>query len=142
MKMLENLRDKVRKHNDKAQERQDKAFDQGKREVQFVAGQEVWRKSHHPSKAAKGINAKLREKLEGSYKISQVVSPTLYLLDLEGKSQRLPLVHVNQLRGYVPRKARWVAPKGRQHGHGRASLAIAHEKEGGKRKVVSCSRSL
>ena len=41
LKRLEKLRDKVHKHNDQAQETQSEAFDQGKREKQFVVVQEV-----------------------------------------------------------------------------------------------------
>ena len=55
--------------------------------------------------------AKLFEKLEGPYKIAEVLSSTIYLLDLEGKSQRLPMVHSSQLKEYIPRDPRWKAPE-------------------------------
>ena len=38
LKRLENLRDKVRKHNDETQERQAKAFDQGKKKSSLLSG--------------------------------------------------------------------------------------------------------
>ena len=74
-------------------------------------GQEVLRKVYYLSNAEKGVSAKLFEKLEGPYKIVEVLSPTVYLLDLEGKSQRLPMVHSSQLKLYVPRDPRWNAPE-------------------------------
>ena len=37
----------------------------------------------------------------------EALSPTVYLLDLEGKSQRLPMVHACKLKLYVPKDARW-----------------------------------
>ena len=74
---LEHVRDLVRKHNEKAQERQAKAFDKGKREEMFVVGREVWRKTHFLSNAAKGISEKLCAKFEGPYKILEVLSPTV-----------------------------------------------------------------
>ena len=74
---LEHVRDLVRKHNEKAQERQAKAFDKGKREETFVVGQEVCCKTHLLSNATKGISAKLCAKFEGPYKILLVLSPTM-----------------------------------------------------------------
>ena len=56
------------------------------------------------------MSAKFFEKFEGPYKIVEVLSPTIYLLDLEGKSLRLPMVHLKQLQSYVPREPRWKAP--------------------------------
>ena len=61
---------------------------------------------HYLSSADKGVSAKLFEKLEGPYKIVEVLSPTVYLLDLKGKSQCLQLVHSSQIKLYVPRDPR------------------------------------
>ena len=108
MVRLEYLRDLVRKHNEQAQDRQAKAFDKGKREREYKVGEEVWRRIFYLSSAEKGINAKLCEKFEGPYKIAEVLSPNIYLLDLDGKSQRLPMVHSGQLKPYVPRDPRWI----------------------------------
>ena len=59
------------------------------------------------------MSAKLFKKSEEPYKIAEALSPTIYLFALEGKSQRLPMVHSNQLKFYVPREPLWKAPPSR-----------------------------
>ena len=112
MRRMENVRDLVRKHNEHAQERQVKTFDQGNQKKTYKVGEEVIRKVYYLSSVEKGVRAKLFEKFdEGPYKIAEVLSSTIYLLDLENKSQRLPMFHSNQLKLYVPRGPRWKAPE-------------------------------
>ena len=108
---MEHVRDLVRKHNEQAQERQAKAFDQGKQEKTYKVGQEVIRKVCYLSNAEKGLSAKLLTKFGDPYKILEVLSPTTYLLDLKGESLRLPMVHSSQLKLYIPRDPRWKAPE-------------------------------
>ena len=86
MRRMKNVQDLVRKQNEQAHEQQAKAFNQGKQEKTYKVGQEVIRKVYYLSTAKKGVSAKLFEKFEGPYKIAEVLSPTIYLLDLEGKS--------------------------------------------------------
>ena len=72
MRRMENVRDLVRKHNEQAQERQAKAFDQDKQEKTFKVGQEVIRKVYYLSNAEKGVSAELFTEFEGLYKILEV----------------------------------------------------------------------
>ena len=80
MVRLEYLRD-----YEQAQDRQAKAFDKGKREREYKIREEVWRRIFYLSGAEKGINAKLCKKFKVPYKIAEVLSPTIYPLDLDGK---------------------------------------------------------
>ena len=96
----------MRKHNEQAQNRQAKACDKGIREREYKVGEEVWRRIFYLSSAEKGIKAKLCEKFEGPYKIAEVLSPTIYLLDLDEKSRHLPMVQSGQVKPYVLRDQR------------------------------------
>ena len=87
MRRLENVRYLVRKHNKQAQERQAKAFDQEKQDKTYK----------------KGVAAKLFTKFEDPCKILEVLSPATYLLDQPDDCLKLPKVHSNQLRLYIPR---------------------------------------
>ena len=59
---------------------------------------------HVFSNAAKRFNAKLAPKFEGPFKILEVKSPTVYVLDagVDGSSRRLALTDVSELQRYVP----------------------------------------
>ena len=79
MKRLDALRDLVGRHIDEAREVQEKHYDKGRKEAQFVVGDRVLRKTHHLSDAAKKFNTKLAEKYEGPYEVVKIVSLTVYV---------------------------------------------------------------
>ena len=62
---------------------------------------------YYLSSAEKGVSTKLFDKFEGPYKIVEVLSPTVYVLDLECKNKCLPMVHSSQIKVYVPCDPRW-----------------------------------
>ena len=99
---VENVRDLVREHNEQAQERQAKAFDQGKRDKTHKVGQDVIRKVYYLSNAEKGMAGKLFTKFEGPYKFLEVLSPATYLLDWPSHCLKLTKVHSNQFKPYIP----------------------------------------
>ena len=111
MLRLENVRDLVRKHNELAQERQAKAFNQGKQDKSYEVGQKVIRKVHYLSNAEKGVAAKLFTKFEGPYKILEVLSPQTYLLDQPSDCYKLPKVHSSQLKLHIERDPGWNPPE-------------------------------
>ena len=111
MRRLENVRDLVWKHNEQAQERQAKAFDQGKQDKTYKVGQNVICKVHYLSNAEKGVSGKLFSKFEGPYKILKVLSPQTYLLDQPSNCLKLPKVHSSQLKLHVERDPRWNPPE-------------------------------
>ena len=71
-------------------------------------GEEVWRRIYYLSIAEIGINAKYSKKFEGPYKIAEVLSPTICLLDLDGKSTPLSMIQSGQLKAYVLRDPRCI----------------------------------
>ena len=69
----------------------------------FRIGDKVLRRAHFLSDAARKFNAKLAEKFEGLFKIIEVKSPRVYVLEMgEGKTRRIAKVHVSQLKPYIP----------------------------------------
>ena len=61
------------------------------------------RKVHDLSDASKKFNKRLAPKYEGPFKIVEVKSPTVYILDsAERRSRRLAMIHVSELKRYVP----------------------------------------
>ena len=59
MRRMEHIRDLVRKHNEKAQQKLSKALDQGKQEKTYKFGQEVVRRVCYLSSVEKAVGAKL-----------------------------------------------------------------------------------
>ena len=106
MKRLDALRDLVNRHVDKARETQKGHYDKGRKDVHFALGDQVLRKAHHLSDAAKKFNAKLAPKYDGPYPIVEILSPTVYVLGQgESANRRLAKVHVSELKRYVPPRA-------------------------------------
>lgn len=93
MKKLQAVRDFVTKNIDKAQQLQEKQYNKEKRDVRFIVGDKVWRREFVLSNAANNMKAKLVAKYFGPYSISEVLSPTVYLLD-SGDSRQINKVHV------------------------------------------------
>ena len=61
------------------------------------------RRVHALSDASKHFNAKLAPKYEGPFKIVEIKSPTVYVLDgSERGSQKVDLTHVSEIKRYVP----------------------------------------
>ena len=62
------------------------------------------RRVHVLSNAAKRFTAKLALKFGGLFKIVEVQSPMVYVLDagLDGSSRWLALTHVSKLKCYIP----------------------------------------
>ena len=103
--------EKTAERVEQAQERQAKAFDQGKQNKTYEVRQNVIRKVDYLSNAEKGVSGKLFSKFEGSYKILEVLSPQTYLLDQPSDCLKLPKVHSSQLKLHVERDPRWKAPE-------------------------------
>ena len=103
VKRLDALRDLVARHIDDARARQEKYYNRGKRDVRYFVGDLVMRKVHVLSDASKRFNAKLAAKFEGPYKIVEVLSPSVYVVEkVEGTSRRIAKIHVSELKRYVP----------------------------------------
>ena len=83
LKRLDALRDLVARHIDAEQERQKKYYCRGRRGVAFQVGDLVWCKLHTQSNASRAYSAKLDVKYAGSYKVLEVRSPEVYILETE-----------------------------------------------------------
>ena len=59
------------------------------------------RRVHALSNAAQGFSTKLAPKYEGPYQVAAKLSPTVYLLEMEG-SRWNAKVHVGELKQYIP----------------------------------------
>ena len=81
VKRLDALRDLVARHIGEARAWQEMYYNRGKRDVRYFVGDLVIRKVHVLSDASKRFNAKLAAKFEGPYKIVEVVSPTVYVVE-------------------------------------------------------------
>ena len=93
----------AKKNIEKAGETQEKYYDRNKRYVVYNVGDEIMRRSHVLSDATKKFNKKLEPKYEGPFKIVEVKSPTMYILDsAERESRRLAMIHASKLKRYVP----------------------------------------
>ena len=61
------------------------------------------RRVHVLSDASKKFNKKLAPKYEGSFKIAEVKLPKVYILySADQRSSRLSIIHVSELKLYVP----------------------------------------
>ena len=94
----------VAKNIERAGDKQERLYNRGKKHVTFNVGDSVMRRVHVLSNAAKRFNAKLAPKFEGPFKILEVKSPAVYVLNtgVDGSSRRLALTHVSELKRYVP----------------------------------------
>ena len=81
LKRLDALRDLVARHIDDEQERQKKYYDKERRGVAFQVGDLVLRKLH----TLRAYSAKLDVKYAGPYKVLEVRSPEVYILETESK---------------------------------------------------------
>ena len=86
IKRLDALRDFVARHIDRALEKQEREYNKNKRDIVFFA--------------------KLAPKYEGPYKIMEVKSPTVYVLEsVSGDSKRIAKTHVSEIKRFVPPKS-------------------------------------
>ena len=97
----------VAKHIDSAREKQTRQYNKNKRNVQFNEGDLVMRRTHPLSSGVNKFSAKLAPKYEGSLKIVEIKSPTVYIFEsVNEDSRRIAKVHVSELKRYIPpRKA-------------------------------------
>ena len=102
MKRLNHLRDYVIKFIDKAQSRQKKNYDKGRRDIQYEIGDWVVRETQVLSNAAKHFSAKLAPNYEEPVRIVKILSPVVYEVETISGS-RIPKVHVSQLKPFHPR---------------------------------------
>ena len=93
----------VIKNIERAGDKQEKHYNKGKIQATFNLGNMVMRRLHVMSDASKKFNAILAPKFEGPFQITEVKSPTVYVIDSKERgSRRLPLIHVSELKRYVP----------------------------------------
>ena len=104
IKRLDVLRDMVAKNIERAGDKQERLYNRGKKHVTFNVGDSVMRRVDVLSNAANRFNAELAPKFEGPFKILEVKSLTVYVLNagVDGSSRRLALTHVSELKRYVP----------------------------------------
>ena len=69
------------KNIEKAGEKQENYFNNGRRFVTYYIDDEVKRRVHVLSDSSKEFNEKLASKYEGPFQIVEVESPTVYILD-------------------------------------------------------------
>ena len=104
IKKLDYLRDLVIRFIDSAQTRQKQNYDKGRRDIQFEVGDWVLRESHVLSNPAKNISAKLVPNFETPVRIVKKLSPVVYEVET-GEGNRIPKVHITQLRPFYPRNS-------------------------------------
>ncbi|XP_037813003.1 uncharacterized protein LOC119604452 [Lucilia sericata] len=84
LKMLSDIRDKIRENLNAAHEKASKTYNTRSKPVNFVVGQEVFRKNHSQSDFKKGINAKFNPKFI-KCRIRKRIGNALYdIEDLQG----------------------------------------------------------
>ena len=103
LKRLEALRDLVARHIDEEQEKQKAHYDRRRRRVAFDVGELVLRKQHSLSNAARSFSAKLDVKYDGPFKILEVRSPEVYILETKSK-KKTAMAHVSELKKWLPRR--------------------------------------
>ena len=103
LKRLDELRDLVSKHIDTEQERRKQTYGKGRRHVEFNVGDFVLRKQYSLSNTARALSAKLDVKYAGPFKILEVLSPEVYVLETSSKKQTVK-AHVSELK-------RWMQPR-------------------------------
>lgn len=84
-----------------ASKKQAKSYNLGRKDVGFKVGDQVMRRDHPLSNAAKYFSASLAKKFSGPYKIKKVISPNVYELELPAKSKQNPKAHFRFLKPYV-----------------------------------------
>jgi hypothetical protein len=87
-----------------AQLRQKKYADQGRRELSFEVGEEVWLSTRYLSQSVlKNLpSRKLSGNFIGPFKITAIVSPVAYQLELTGKTKIYNVFHVSLLKKHQP----------------------------------------
>ena len=86
----------------KAQERQAHYANQHRREAEFKVGDRAWlATSHLRLPEAANAGRKLQPRFHGPYKITQVISPVAYRLDLPKQYKSHPVVHISHLKEYA-----------------------------------------
>ncbi|CAB0038284.1 unnamed protein product [Trichogramma brassicae] len=103
LRRLDALKDLVTKHIDAAQAKQASNFNKGRKDVRFMVGDKVMRRTHPLSDANKKIAGKLVQKHDGPYTVTRVLAPTTYLLSpCEGTTRKNSKASVDQLKKYIP----------------------------------------
>ena len=81
-------------------------YNKNKRDVQFSEGDLVMRRTHPLSSGINKFSTKLAPKYEGPFKIVEIKSPTIYILEsVSGDRQRIAKAHVSELKRYIPSRA-------------------------------------
>ena len=101
IKRLAALRDLVARHVDQAREKQMRKYNEDKRDVQFSAGDLVMRRTHPLSSGINKFSAKLAPKYEGLFKIVEIKSPIVYILESVSGDTRHTSEH-GARGGYAP----------------------------------------
>ncbi|XP_066585575.1 uncharacterized protein [Prorops nasuta] len=99
LKRLPLIHDIVQVEIEKASARQARYYNRGRRDVRYQVGDVVWRRGRPLSSAADNFAAKLAPSYEGPFKIVRVISPVVYELENQGRSN--PKVHVSDLKPFV-----------------------------------------
>ena len=99
IKRLDALRDLVKRHVDKARQKQKHYYDMQRRDQRFRLGDKVLRRVHVLFKASENFAAKLAPVSEGSLEITRVISPVMYEI-LGGVGRRVPRLYISELKAY------------------------------------------
>lgn len=85
MEKLEELQNSANDNAWEAQVRQAKYFNSRHRNIEYLVGDEIWKKNRVLSSAAEGVSEKLAPPFIGPFKIGRVISPGIYeLVDQNG----------------------------------------------------------
>ena len=96
---LEAYHDLVKRFLSNASSRQAKYYNKGRRKVRYKIGQLVMKREHYLSSAVKHFSGKLASLFSGPYRISEIISPTVYELQLQC-GRIIPKEHVRFLKTF------------------------------------------
>jgi hypothetical protein len=101
MQHLQHDIEEAKTHMEKARERQMHYANLNRREFAFKEGEEVWLSTRN-LKLPAGTTRKLSNKYTGPFKITHVISPVSYKLELPASWKIHPVFHISQFKKYVP----------------------------------------
>ena len=102
---LSNLRGYVTGKLEHARGKQKRQYDKGRREVEYVAQDRVWMRTHPYSKANRSFSAKLAPRWKGPYRVLRRMGPLTYEIVLEETSRDVRVVNVTRLKPCYPSAA-------------------------------------
>ncbi|KAL7290776.1 hypothetical protein TKK_0015522 [Trichogramma kaykai] len=100
VKRVNAIYDIVTDNVEKAHARQARYYNEGRKDVRFEVGDLVLRKAHYLSSGSANFTRKLAQEYDGSFKVAEVLSPTVYVLEMPN-SRKNPKVDVGDLKPYI-----------------------------------------